>query len=247
MGKRWKTIKHDTDTLIEIAYKAKYNNIKCPPKDEIWSNIKKELVKKQKRSIKRRNLVASVIILIFTGFFFVSGPTYVGAFANKIIKSIINITDNTFNISKKVSLEADDIGKEFDDPRLAETQSIINFELAVPRYMPKDYYLEKINVLNNNKQQEVVSLYYTVDKEDEEKEFIQIDQESDPHSTSISLNLLREPNTEMKEIKVHGTEYVLILYKNEFCKLMWDKGNVSYTIHGKISEDEMLKIAQSMK
>lgn len=251
MGKKWKTVKQDMDLLIEIAYKAKYNAMECPPKEEVWSNIKNSLNKKQKSFVKRKSLTAAVLFLIFTGLFFASNPTSVGAVANKIIKSIINITEDTFNIRKKVNVKtrSNTITTEFDDPRLADTQNLINFDLRVPQYMPKDYYLEKINVLDNNEQQEVVSLYYTNIniKEDTEKDFIQIEQGSNPDGTNISLNLLREKDTKIKKAKIHGNEYILVSYKNGFCELMWDMGNISYTIQGRISEDEMLKIAESMR
>lgn len=42
-------------------------------------------------------------------------------------------------------------------------------------------------------------------------------------------------------------EYVLIFYENGFCKFMWDTDNISYAIFGKINEDEMIKIAESMR
>lgn len=249
MGKRWKIIKGDTDSLIEIAYKAKYNNVKCPPKEEVWSSIKSNLRKEHKNSVKRRSLTAAALLLIFTGIILVSSSTPVGAFTNKIIKSIINITEDTFNIHKEVDInsESDAINKEFDDPRLGETQNKIHFDLSVPRYMPEDYHLEKIKVLNENKEQELVSLCYINDNKLTEIGFIQIDQESNPDGTSISLNVLREADTQMKEIKMSGIEYVLFIYNNGLCKLMWDTSNISYMINGKISEDEIIRIAESMK
>jgi len=251
MGKKWKVVKQDMDLLIEIAYKAKYNTMECPPKEEVWSNIKNSLNKKQKSFIKRKSLTAAILFLIFTGLFFVSNPTSVGAFANKIIESIINITEDTFNIRRKVNVKntSNTINTEFDDPRLTDTQNLINFDLRVPQYMPKDYYLEKINVLNSNNEQEIVFLHYTNinSKEDTQKSFIQIEQESNPNGINISLNLLREKDTKIKKAKIHGNEYILVFYKNGFSKLMWDIGNISYTIQGKISEDEMLKIAESMR
>ncbi len=249
MGKKWKTIKDDTDSLIEIAYKAKYNNVMCPPKEEVWSKVKKNLTKNRRNSIKKRSFTAAALLLVLTGIFFVSNSTSVGALTSKIIKSIINITEDTFNVRKKVDINSgsDNINIEFDDPRLEETQNKIHFDMSVPRYMPNDYRLENIKVLNDNKEQEHVSLCYINGKQPSERGFIQIDQESNPDGTSISLNVLREADTQMKEIKIDGLEYVLFIYSNGFCKIMWDKGNISYMINGKISEGEIIKIAESMK
>ena len=43
-------------------------------------------------------------------------------------------------------------------------------------------------------------------------------------------------------------EYTLVYYKSsKFCKFMWDTDNMSYIIWGKISENEMIKIAESMR
>jgi len=249
MGKNWNIIKKDTDSLIEIAYKAKYNSIKCPPKDEVWSSIKNNLSKERKKFVKKRNLTAAAFLLIFIGFFFVSSLTPVGAFTNKIIKSIISITEDTFNIHKKVNSNSIPhiTNKEFDDPRIGETQNKINFELSVPKYMTKNYYLDNIDVLNENKEQELVSLRYINSENYAKSGFIQINQEKNPNGATISLNVLREADTQMKEIKIDGIEYVLFLYNNGFSKLMWDIQNISYTINGQISEDEIIKIAKSMK
>ncbi|AEV70500.1 DUF4367 domain-containing protein [Acetivibrio clariflavus] len=249
MVRKWKTVKEDTDLLIEIAYKTKYSNIKCPPKEEVWSNIKNNLNIKQKRVVRIKSLTAAAFFLIFATFFFLSEPTSVGAFANKIIKNIINITEDTFSILKKVNIEdgLDVTSNDFDDPRLAETQSIVNFDLTVPKYMPKGYVLESIKVLNNNKDQEVVSLSYANEKGGSEKDLIQIEQQSNPDGASISLNVLRENNSDIKKINTDTMEYVLIFYENGFCKFMWDTDNISYAIFGKINEDEMIKIAESMR
>jgi len=245
MGKKWKIVKEDTDMLIEIAYKTKYDNIKCPPKEEIWSKVKNNLNIKPKRGVKRKSLIAAALLLIFATFFFISEPKSVSAFASKIIKTITNITEDAFSFRKKVNVK-DGLGvsnNDFDDPRLAETQSIVNFDLIVPKYMPEGYVLEKVKVLNNNNDQEVVSLFFF-----NEKDLIQIDQQSNPDGTGITLNLLREDDAEIKKINTNTMEYTLVYYKSsKFCKFMWDTDNMSYIIWGKISENEMIKIAESMR
>lgn len=255
MSKNWKIVKQDVDLLIETAYKAKYDSINCPPKEEVWTNIKNSLAKDQRRSVHKKSMTAAVLLLIITGFYFASNYISAGAFASQIIRSIISFTEDTFTIHKKVytkdgmELESRD-SLNFDNPRLAETQSIIHFNLNVPRYIPEDYHLKSIKVLNNIKEHEVVSLYYTIDSTDEmntEDNFIRIEQEFNSNGANISLNILKKSDTVIKEITVNENDCLLFLYKNGFSKLLWDKGNKSYMIFGSISEDEIIKIAESMK
>jgi hypothetical protein len=249
MSKKWKTIKNDTDSLIEIAYKAKYNSIECPPQEEVWLNIKNNLIKKQKHSLRRKGLVAAALLLIFTTFFILPSQTSVSAFANKIIKSIITFTEDTFTIHKKVGMsEVNDFTDlKFEDPRLEETQRKIHFGLSVPKYMPKDYYLDKIEVANKNPKHEIVALIYTVNEETTPKKIITITQDYMNDGTVASFNVVKEPDTVMKEIKIKDTEYLMFIFGNGYSEILWDKGNISYMILGPLSEDELIKIAESMR
>lgn len=256
MSKKWKTVKQDVDLLIETAYKAKYNFIECPPKEEVWANIKENLVKPQKRSVKKRNMIAAVSLLVFTGLFFVSNYyTSADSFTSKIIKKVINYSEDTITILKKVDIikgtEFDSsYNLNFDDPRLSETQSIIHFDLSVPKYLPEGYYLKSIKVLNDIREHEMVTLCYasnSTDDKNTENNCIYIEQEFYTTGVNFTFNIHKPPDTEIKEIIINENECLLFLYKNGFSKILWEKDNKNYMIHGKISEDEIIKIAKSMK
>lgn len=136
---------------------------------------------------------------------------------------------------------------KFEDPRLEETQRKIHFGLSVPKYMPKDYYLDKIEVANKNPKHEIVALIYTVNEETRPKKIITITQNYIHDDLATSINVAREPDTIMKEIKIQDTEYLMFIFGNGFSEIFWDKGNISYMILGPLSEDEIIKIAESMK
>jgi len=257
--KDWKSLKNgDIDDLIKIAMEVRYNSIQCPPKEKIWNNILVDIRKnRRKRKLQNlKSLVAVVAIMLCLSILSISYHVPVFAFADKIFKSIIEITENSFRIHKgineadKLAINGDSTGSssnEFNDPRIFEAKSKVHFNLAIPRYLPEGYSLKKVDVLNENENKETVSFQYISTEKDETSDFISIVQESNSEDFNCTLTVLREEGTEMKQVIVEDIEYTLFIYNNELVKVIWDRDYINYKIDANIGEDETIKIAQSMK
>lgn len=245
----------DIDLLIKKALKVRYDNIICPPSDKVWESVLARLRKQQRKEMLRRYRPVAVactfclILSLFLAYFY----TPAMAFANRFIKSVEEFAQNTLRIHKKVVVDEEQKGEAgrvriFDDPRIGEAQEKISFTLRIPAYIPKDFVLNKVDVLNDNREREVIIFTYknNIEKE-KEKEFIQIMQQSISDGRDVTVNVRKDDNTKIKHIKLDGIEYTLVTYEENLNKLLWDSGNVSYKIDASLSEKEIMKIAKSMK
>jgi len=242
------------DSLIKEALKMRYDGIICPPSDKVWENVLKRLKEQQRKEKLRRcrpiaiACVSCVVVLLsFINFY---EPAV--SFANRFIKSVEEFTQDTLRIHKKAVVngngkaEADEV-RIFDDPRLGEAQKKVNFTLHIPAYIPKGFELNKVDVLNDNKEREIIIFIYRNIEKEKEKEFIQIMQQSIPDGKDLTINIRKDDGTRIKHMKLDGIEYTLVNYEEKLNKLLWDSGNVSYKIDASLNEKEIVKIAKSMK
>ena len=94
----------DLDSLIKEAYVEYFDEAGYPPSSEVWEKTVKEL--KRKRRAERRKHVRPMIAVFFmivtiTGALAVFNRP-VMAFTNRFMKTIIEVTENTFRIHKKI-------------------------------------------------------------------------------------------------------------------------------------------------
>ena len=94
----------DLDSLIKRAFVDRYENPDYPPSPEVWDKIVRDL-KKQSRADRRRHLrpviVVCVSVLLLSGILVVFNKP-VMAFTNRFMKTIIEVTEDTFRVHKKV-------------------------------------------------------------------------------------------------------------------------------------------------
>lgn len=243
------------DSLIKKAFKIRYEETEYPSSQEVWENITKRL-RKQRRTYmlnKLKSVIAVCVILSFlTGLFFSYQP-YVMAFANRVIKTMMEITENTVQIHKKV-VSSDEagmtdymFGRNIDDPRIGEAQKAVHFRLLIPNYLPDTYKLSNVEVLNKYEKKETVTMFYLKSIDDGTKSSFEIVQRSFSNCSEITMNKMRDENTKIEYIDINGAKCILIGYSHERHALLWDKDNVSYEISGMIGRQEVIKVAESMK
>lgn len=165
MKTEWETLKNgDIDELIKTAMEARFNSIQCPPKEKVWNNIMKEVRKRRREEWLRRirPMAAVVTVLLCLSILFINYRVPVLASGSKIIKSVIEITGNSFkiHISNKETIEsantsenlvessAEDIDNldvidKLNDTRISEAKNKVHFKLATPGYFPGGTLLKK--------------------------------------------------------------------------------------------------------
>lgn len=159
--------------------------------------------------------------------------------------------EDTIKIYKKVVSSSDEsipdylFGRDIDDPRIGETQKKIHFRLFIPEYIPEDYRLNKIDILNNYEEKETVTFLYI--SSNDKKNCFEIAQRNFPAESNVALNITKDENTKIEYLTVDKIKFTLISYRNNLNSLLWDNGTISYEINGNLSRDEIIKVAKSMK
>ncbi len=64
-------------------------------------------------------------------------------------------------------------------------------------------------------------------------------------SESAGVEILDTEDAEIRVEAIDGTEYMICL-KADLCTIVWDKGNVSYTISGNMPEKDLISIAANV-
>ena len=250
-NERQAALENDTklDDLITKALTLEYNSIACPSEDEIIKGVQDKMKKYQRAEFVHRLRpalvacgIAAVFFIVMLGF-----QTPVKAFSLKFIQTIFNISDDTFEIYNKAifgdKAEPTPLSsKKFDDPRIGEAQKEISFEILVPGYVPENYTVNKVKILNDFDQQECIVITYTNDKTDE---FFHIKQTLMPMDLEKTVNTLRGDATAVDKLKLNGFEAYFI--EKAPNNLIWNTDSNSYTIYGGLSKKELIKIAESMK
>ena len=239
------------DSLIKDIFEEEFDNIQYPQADEMWGQIRLKLKKERRKMLLKRlrPAFAACILISVISVLFIYFQTPVMAFTNKIIKSVEEFADNTLKIHRRDVAQDEkggvDIRLNIDDPRIGEAQKDIHFNLLIPGYIPKDFKLSNVDVLNKNKEKEVVTLQYI--KNENKRESFEITQESFPSGVNDTINILDDEGVNVEHIKINGIEYTLINYDSMLNKLIWINSHLGYKIDGRVSKDDIIKIAKSMK
>lgn len=243
----------DIDSLIKDILEEEIVNIEYPPANELWGQIRSKFREERRKTLlmKLRPAFAACIIMAVISVLFINFQTPVMAFANRIIRSVEEFAGNTFKIHRRdVTQDVKggvDIISNTDDPRIGEAQKKIHFKLLIPEYVPEDFKLNNVDVLNKNKEKEVVTFLYINTKDEGSRKSYEITQESFPGGIDNTINILDDTGTNIEHIKINGIECTLISYESTLNKLIWINEHIGYKIDGRVSKDEIIKIAESMK
>lgn len=248
----------DFDSFIKELVKERIEEMPRPPKEEVWEQVitrlRAERKKERRKTLLKRlkpTLAACVLIALLTGLF-VNFQAPVMALTNKIIKNIMVITGDTIKIYKKVDSTTDKktpdyiFGRDIDDPRVGEAQKKIHFRLFIPEYIPTDFKLNNVDVLNKYEKKETVTFLY-LNSNNDKKEYFEIIQRSYPNGADVTLNIKKDENTKIENLTVDGVEYTLVSHKENLNGIFWDNGNIGCEISGNIAKDDIIKVARAMK
>lgn len=241
------------DSLLKELIQDQIDNTPCPPRDEIWNNIKEKLMEEQRAKVKAnrpkklRPLIAACITIALLISLFVLPGTNTMAFTNKILKGLFNIGEDTIQIYKKViygnRTETD--SKHIEDPRIKEVQREVSFKLLVPSYIPEGYELEHVFKDKKIEKRESVTFLYSSVNNSDDVLGLTIVQQYYPDTASLALSLPRKENPSAESFIKGSTEYVFI-DNAKYKMLLWNNDNLSYEIMSNMGKDEMVRIAESM-
>ncbi|MBU5439342.1 DUF4367 domain-containing protein [Tissierella sp. MSJ-40] len=238
------------DSLLDESLNLNLDNIELPNSDEMWKNIKKGIIKeqkKQKRVIYYKNIsmVAAIVILSFTVF----KPHIVNSRLVRVLKYYISEGENnTYKISissneespKEVLMEVPEVQLNFE-----ELNKIIEDEYSkytLPTYIPEGYKFKEAVAYTVGDLITDIKIFY----ENKDGEKLELHEENilGEYTSDISIN---KSTGDIKKISIGNTDYHIIFFKNDFKILLWDKNEVKYTLEGTSLEEDMIKMADSIR
>ena len=124
---------------------------------------------------------------------------------------------------------------------LEEAKQETSFPIRIPEFVPDDFTLKDVTVFKwTGEVSREISLHYTSDS----REFM-INQKFIEESFGMGLTSGRD-DVEVKQISIKGNEATLMQYKNKTVRLIWLDQKYFFSIRGKLTEEEVVKIARAL-
>ncbi|TYP58768.1 DUF4367 domain-containing protein [Thermosediminibacter litoriperuensis] len=212
--------------------------------DETWVSIKKELeAKKHKQTniAKRMVNAAFVLVVFFMGVYAGIAGKEVTA-DSKFFNVVRKYWNNVMTISGRTGGENYGTLKDVFIP-IYEAQKNVHFQISVPEYLPEGYSFHGAKISGGGK--DSVTLIYRKGTEGEE---LRIEQFSIARETAFSHNF-RTNDAEVKPLSINGSsEATLIHFKKSGLRhLLYGNGSTYFIITGKLSEEDIIRVAESMR
>lgn len=252
------------DVLIKRAVKEEFESSPPPllSKEEAWENILQQMNKVEeppKRTpwFKQKWMYVAAILLCAFAITMFSGQTglakssfteFVQRVQGAVLQIFVDGNNPIISNSNKDNKEDENLLVEeyyFEKSNLLiiEAQEEVNFPLLIPEYIPNDFELTDVSVVNlgGNLGKDVYFLF-----ENKGKTFTILQRKAED---AFSFNLLIEgENVEVEELKIQGYPANFVDYQNDQNELIsiYDDETV-YSIKGELSKKELIQIAESMK
>jgi len=253
-------MKHkDWDQYIHDVLEDRLSRTPPPPltKEETWENIISGIYgqqAQQKKSTSKQYWYASAIavtlILLVVSLFPFKNVSASGWLSRIFVQTYGTVTNLVQSIGTPSSLEdkksfppemtAHEVTQE--KMTLSNAQNATKFKIMIPEYMPSGYALQDVSVLMGSDHfSDEVTLNYKSGVDYLYITELAINEQL--QSSSGSDN----DDTRIKSVTVNGQEGTLLVFKDGSKQLMWNAASVHLVIRGKLSEEAILNIAQSMK
>lgn len=248
----------ELDELIKQAIEEEYSNVPAPPKgkEQTWNEISAKIPREKTQSSRKSvfPLVSAVFALLIVGttIFNTSSLT-----AFEWMKEFFVYQDGSTAKFQSGSRPPDNSemgppsSKEFvvldgksetKTVSHSEAKDLADFSIRIPTYLPEGYSEKEARVNCFNDTCESVTLIY---KNSDEK-LLKIDQQyfQGAYGSGSTISNV----VETKEVKVNGTKAVLIITSHENLKfLKWSTYSMEVSMDGYLTEEEMIKVAESLE
>lgn len=229
-------------------------NIEVPDIEDQWQKIKKGIVEDtqmiEKRVMTRKRITLAATILISIGsitFLYPSNANAVGGkiaeFFNYIVgKTTQNKTETYKQGNELGTPKVQDMGDNIEkEVTLDLAQSSIPFKLATPSYLPNEANTRRVILTSLGANVYQISIEYNY-----KDKVIVFSQQNSAGGTSRG-SLYDTDDTVIKDLTVNGSPASLFISKNGINTLNWQTRGLILQISGVITEEEINKIAQSIK
>jgi len=234
-------------------------NIEVPDINNQWQNIKKQLLEVDNPSViknpflkHKRTIVAATIILSVGSLNFIY-PNNTNALGGKIAEFFTYMVGKTTrNITTTYSGGGTQGGNQ-DIPTavnlghiiqkevtLDQAQASVDYKLAIPSYLPPETKINRVLISAVGTDVSEISIEYIYNDN-----VIVFTQEYITHQYS-SGSTYDTDDTVVKDLIVNGSPAILFMHKHGMSTMNWNLRSLVLEITGKLTEEEIIKMANSI-
>lgn len=259
MNKRLLNLEH----VIEKALKSEAEKIELPPKENIWTNIEKE-ISYNKSGARKKYLALKIVVvsIVFAASLGALAGVFPGTHASAVGKRIVKVVQTVFGEDTRIERISREISPPSDEPAIPkdndsveviqapgpqifhdveEARGVIPFTFRIPGYVPQGYKLESITYSGDSQETGEVVVRY---KSDEGEFMITENRLLGEFATS---SYFKSEEATVKEIDINGEEGTLISFKNGYNEVEYYSLGFNTRIIGKLDSQEIIKIAESLQ
>jgi len=247
---------NELDVIIKNSLSKKLDaTIEVPDIDSQWNKIKQQIVKtegiptKQKKFLSQKRVVVAATIVITIGSITFLYPNNANALGGKIGEFIDYIVGKTTQNKVETYKQVDDpdmpkiqnLGTNIEEEvTIEQAQSLIPFKLAIPSYLPSETNTRRVTLTSFGADVYQISIEYDI-----KDRAILLSQQNSSSGTSRGT-LYDTDDTVVKDLIVNGNPAILFMSKNGLNTLNWQLRGLLLQIKGEITEEEIIKIANSI-
>ncbi|WP_240418063.1 DUF4367 domain-containing protein [Paenibacillus periandrae] len=249
----------DQDLLIKKAVQDFYNDVDIPDASSSWRKVHDQLQKRRKKQARftRMKIIAGIVavsFLINIGLNIDVSVTYANVISlfREVEQHVVRVffqypnedQDRSSAKTRPPSVESTAEPSVPENATLEEATAKLAFPILNPTYIPKGFHLDVVRIFRDaSGQYNNVYLEYL----SETKSIFKVSQRLvEPQSASIKSDISKDAGT-IKEAVVQGYQAILVVIPEGFTVLEWlTKDNVKVSISGKLTENEILRFAESL-
>lgn len=249
------------EQLMKAAVTESIKNSPPPPlsSDEAWEKFKRKQhenhIKSNKTSMFKNKFIYAASLLLAFGSMMAFSAQNGSAFGR--LSDIFQMTQgNVVQLFGKVGDEPkkDKNAPTSDQFSIVEGSEIIAkqvsleeanqetaFTITIPKQIPKEFTLKNVTVSKTvGEKSKDIYLHYK-----SEKRAFTMNQKLTGEQFGFGMTVDRD-DTKVEQITIQGQRGSLLQFKNGTLKLIWVSQRYYYSIQGKLTKDEAIRIAESM-
>ncbi len=249
----------ELDRLIESQLSKELDiNIEVPDINSQWQRIKQQILEEtnspaiKKPVSKQKRIVVAATILLSIGslnFLYPHNANAlggkIGEFFNYIVGKTTQNKTETYKQGNEPGIpKVQDIGDNIEkEVSLDSAQTSIPFKLATPSYLPHEANTRRVLLTSLGADVYQISIEYNYNDK-----VIVFNQQNSASASGTSRGSLYDiDDTVIKDLTVNSSPATLFMSKNGIKTLNWQTRGLMLQISGVITEEEISKIAQSIK
>ncbi|WP_434511822.1 DUF4367 domain-containing protein [Desulfitobacterium sp. AusDCA] len=247
---------HELEELMIEATSKELKSIKVPNIDEQWTKFQKNLqlennmtLKIVHHNINYKKMTWAAVILIIISSIVAFKPISTVAFGEQFIKLynfIVGKTTKNQTESYQRTPSSDmpmvqDLGtNEEKELTFEEAKSTTPYKLAIPNYLPEGTKEQKVIATSIDSNIRKITIQYMIDGN-----MIEFEQSNTGRAASRG-SLYDTDDTVLKELTINGATATLLTHKTGISTLNWEMRGLLLQLTGKISSEELVKMAESI-